>query len=311
LSLSYADRSPEEVSPLFYAATLFSHLATLFLIHSSSDQKSARDALYPLLQSGFVLYLLLLLLSFSRISLNNATLSRYRLPGVISRVCTTLTVCFLALALALSSLPAVISGVYAAFHLLRRGIIQILLFLINLLPVHSADGFQGGTAPMFPAVSGVITQEPSLIFAVLEKAAEILTFIVLITGSLLLVRLLIRLFLRLARHLLSRLQHYAAAASEEYEDEITDTRQEETDRSINLLRRRFMRRSFSYPDTPAGEIRRSYARLMRSHSEWKTGSTARENLPDAAASLYEHARYSDHPVTQQDADRFSKETRRL
>ena len=311
VSLSFADQSPEEASPVFYVSTLVSQLGALFLLHSAADQKAAYPMLCPLLQAGFVLYLLLLLLAFSRISLNNATLSRYRLPVAISRVCTMLTVCFLALALALSSLPALISCVYAAFHLLRRAAAAFLLFLANLLPMESAGGFQGGVMPMLPALPVAADQEPPLFFILLEKAAEILTIIVLIAGSLLLVRLLSHLLLRFTRHLLRQLQHYAKAASQDYEDEITDTRQEDADRSVNLLTRRFKRRGHAYPDTPAGEIRRGYARLLRAHGEWKTGSTARENLPAGAASLYEHARYSQHPVTQEDADRFSKETRHL
>lgn len=309
--LSYADKAPSNASPFFYMTTLIAQLGTVFLLHVSLESGAARDALYPLVQAGFVLYLLCLLLAFSRISLNNATLSRYRLPGVISKVCTVLTICFFALALMLSSLPAVISGVRFAFHLLRRGISQLLLLLMKLFPVESMGASQGAPMPMLPISSGIIEQEPSALALILEKAAEILTLIVLIVGTLLLVRLVIRLLMRLARLLLDRLRHYASAVTEDYEDEITDTRQEEADRSLNLLRRRIRRTRYEYPDTPAGEIRRSYARLLRAHSEWKDGSTARENLPSNAAALYERARYSTHPVIREDADAFHQETRQL
>lgn len=311
VSLSYADKSPSEASPFFYMTTLIAELGTVFLLHFSLEQGAARDTLYPLVQAGFVLYLLCLLLAFSRISLNNATLSRYRLPGVISKVCTVLTLCFFALALMLSSLPAVISGVRFAFQLLRRGIEQFLVLLMKLFPVESPGGPQGAPMPMLPIASGIIEQEPTALALLLERAAEILTFIVLIVGTLLLVRLLIRLLVRLARLLLDRLRQYASAVTEDYEDEITDTRQEEADRSLNLLRRRIQHTKQTYPDTPAGEIRRGYARLLRAHSEWTAGSTARENLPGSAAALYERARYSTHPVTGQDADAFHRQTRQL
>lgn len=310
-SLSFADRLPEETPPFFYVATLLTQFGVLFLMHFSKDQTSADDPLYALLMAFFILYLLLLLLTFSRISLNNATLSRYRLPGVISRVCTTMTIGFFLLALALSSLPAVISGVYFAARMLRSTFEQFLLFLINLFPSESIGGFQGGGMPMLPGSSDFIEQEPSMLSIILEKAAEVLTVLVLIVGSILLVRLIAQLLLRLVRYLLERLQHYAAAVTEDYKDEISDTRQEDADRSFHLLGRRTRRSKTAYPDTPAGRIRRSYARLMLSHSQWKFGSTARENLPDTAAALYERARYSAHPVTQPDADRFDQETRRL
>lgn len=311
ISLSFADKAPEETSPFFYMGTLLTQFAVLFLMHFSQDQKPSYDVLYMLLQGGFVLYLLLLLLSFSRISLNNATLSRYRLPGVISRVCTVLTVCFFALALALSSLPAVISFVYLAARTLSSAFEQALLFIINLFAEESSGGFQGGAMPMLPTGSGFIEQEPSALARMLEKAAEILTIIVIAVGCMLLVRLIVRLLLRLARHLIARFAHYAAAATEDYRDEITDTRTEESDRSFNLLRRRAARSRPAYPDTPAGRIRRSYHRLLLAHGQWKAGSTARENLPDAAAALYERARYSAHPVTNEDAAQFDQQTRRL
>ena len=309
ISLSYADKAPSDASPFFYMTTLIAELGTVFLLHFA--QSGVHGFLLFLVQAGFVLYLLCLLLAFSRISLNNATLSRYRLPGVISKVCTVLTVCFFALALMLSSLPAVISGVRFAFHLLRRGIEQFLVLLMKLFPVESPGGPQGAPMPMLSIPSGIIEQEPTALALLLERAAEILTFIVLIVGTLLLVRLLIRLLVRLARLLLDRLRQYASAVTEDYEDEITDTRQEEADRSLNLLRRRIQRTKQIFPDTPAGEIRRGYARLLRAHSEWTAGSTARENLPGSAAALYERARYSAHPVTDQDADAFPRQTRQL
>lgn len=310
-ALPFADKSPAEASPFFYMGTLLTQLFTLFLLHFSTDYPAARAVLEPLLLGVFVVYLLLLLLSLSRISLNNATLARYRLPAVISRTSTTMTVCFFVLSLALSSLPAVIQGVYTAFRLLRSGMEQLLLFLINLLPQDSAGGHQGGPMPMLPQGLGLENAAPSKLALFFEKVAEILTFIVLIVGSILLVRLLARLLIKLARHLLNRLQQYGTAISEDYEDEITDTRLEEADRSFGLLRQRIARRQTAYPDTPAGSIRRSYARLMREHSEWKSGSTARENLPESASALYERARYSTHPVTQQEADSFRQETRKL
>lgn len=308
-ALPYADKSPTEVSPFFYVFTLFGQLVTLFLLHTSENPQAVKSALRPLIQLIFVLYLLLLLLACSRISMNNATLSRYRLPHVISRTCTALTICFFALALILSSLPAVISGIYAALGMLRQGMEQFLLFIINLLADESTGGYQGGPMPMLPVISGVIEQEPSLFARIFEKIAEALTFIVIIAGTIILLRLLARLCWRLARHLLERLQHVGTAISEDYEDEITDTRQDEADRSFSLLRRRINRRKAVYPDTPAGRIRRSYARLMQSHSAWGPGSTARENLPEDAAALYERARYSNHPLTQEDADRFDQRTR--
>ena len=86
------------------------------------------------------------------------------------------------------------------------------------------------------------------------------------------------------------------------------TREENGERAFLPLRRRKKQKP-SYPDAPAGRIRLRYALLLARHGEWKTSSTARENLPSGAASLYELARYSDHAPSREDAQRFEQETR--
>ena len=53
----------------------------------------------------------------------------------------------------------------------------------------------------------------------------------------------------------------------------------------------------------------AYARLLRKKPQWTSSSTARENLPENAAALYERARYSEHPISSEDADSFVREIR--
>ena len=55
---------------------------------------------------------------------------------------------------------------------------------------------------------------------------------------------------------------------------------------------------------PGKRIRYRYMRLLMKHKDWHAGKTARENLPDNAASLYERSRYSKHPITEEDAQQF-------
>ena len=63
--------------------------------------------------------------------------------------------------------------------------------------------------------------------------------------------------------------------------------------------------------TPAQRIRYRYQRLLYKHPNWDQGSTARENLPTVAAAVYEQARYSSHPVTQEDAALFVSKTKKV
>lgn len=302
-AVSHADKSPAQASPVFYFACVFAQLAALFFLY----QAEAAVRSMPLMHGAFYLWLLLFLLAFNRISLNNATLSRYRLSAGMARTGTVLTVCVFALALLLCAMPAVVSGIAWLFISLRDGSVRLLLWLANLFPTEVTGGAVAGGMPMIPMGAEAETSEPSLFSVILERISAVISVIVVIAGSSILLRLLIIALIRLARHILQYLQRYAAAVTEDYEDEVTDTREESGERSFHPLRRQAKQKHL-YPDTPAGRIRRRYAQLLTRHGEWATSSTARENLSSSTASLYERARYSDHAPSAEDAQRFERET---
>ena len=98
------------------------------------------------------------------------------------------------------------------------------------------------------------------------------------------------------------------AQTDDYEDEITDTRhdgQAETRKGSKEKKPKVSESNM----TPSQRIRYRYRRLAKKHPEWQDHNTARENLPEMPAELYERARYSDHPVTQEEAERFKTETK--
>lgn len=104
----------------------------------------------------------------------------------------------------------------------------------------------------------------------------------------------------------------AAAGMTDYEDEITDTRDSviaDQAEVVSVKRRKliFSDRSMSN----AEKIRYRYRQLQGKNPQWHKGTTARENLPEEPAVLYERARYSSHPVTAEDANRFKTETKKL
>ena len=303
-ALSHAGKTPAEASPMFYFACVFAQFAALFLLYQADE--ALRFSV--LMRGAFYLWLLLLLLAFNRISLNNATLSRYRLSEGMARAGTVLTVCVFMLALLLRAIPAVVSGLLWLGRALRDASIRLLLFLINLFPAESVGGSMGGGMPMIPESGIPLDGEPSMFAVILERIAAALSVLILIVGSVVLLHYLVRALLHCMRRLLWRLQRYASAVTEDYEDEITDTREENADRSFHQLRRKG-RQKLPYPDTPAGHIRRRYALLLARHSEWSQSSTARENLSADAAVLYERARYSNHAPAAEDVKRFEQETR--
>ena len=90
----------------------------------------------------------------------------------------------------------------------------------------------------------------------------------------------------------------------DYADEVTDIR-DETEQLRKKVKTERRRRIHM---TPVEKIRYRYLRLMQKNPKWGKHSTARENLTESAAQLYEKARYSNHEITWQDADRFKEET---
>lgn len=300
--LSLAGKKPAEASPIFYFSCFFAQaVSLLFLYHAQEPLRSMAA-----MQGAFYLWLLLFLLAFNRISLNNATLSRFRLSEGMARTGTVLTVCVFLLALVLCATPAVVSGVIWLARTLRDGTVWLLLFLINLFPAESTGGLAAGGMPMILGPGVPMDAEPSPFAVLLERLAAVLSAIILIVGSAVLLRYLVRALLYCMRRMLAYLKRHAASVTEDYEDEITDTREEAPDRSFHPLRRR-AKRKLSYPDTPAGRIRRHYAQLLARHGTWPESSTARENLSAEAASLYERTRYSEHAPTAEDAKRFERE----
>ena len=108
------------------------------------------------------------------------------------------------------------------------------------------------------------------------------------------------------RNLRKGLTSYATSVSEDYIDEVTDL-------TPAAAKKKAPRLSSSEERAlpPAERIRYRYRRLKARHPEWESGSTARENLSDKAAPLYEKARYSTHPITEEDADTFKANTRKV
>jgi len=95
---------------------------------------------------------------------------------------------------------------------------------------------------------------------------------------------------------------------EDFLDEITRTRDEKDAVTKAGPKKKERVPIFLGRMTPVQQIRYRYRQLSQKHPEWKQHNTARENLPETAAQLYEQARYSKHPVTTEDVLQFKKNT---
>ena len=310
VALRFSRSTLHTIPPVFYLCGVLSHVLTQVILRSSSVGKGVFSRLVVPLSALSLLYLALLLLTFNGISLDNATLGRHRLPASVRRINALLTLIFLALALMLASAPAIVAGVIALWHALRSALAYLDDLLMRLLPVAQDMGGSGMLPPtgMIPGLAPI--EEPSLFAIVLERIASALTTVVVIAGSALLIYRLFQLLRIALRNLISRLHSYVLIVSDDYVDEVSDTREEDGEHTISL-RPRILRRTPAYAQTPAGMIRARYAQLLKKHPQWAQSSTARENLPMDSAALYERARYSEHPISTEDVDRFSAGTRRL
>lgn len=303
IALPYAGRGVHGVSPFFYVVGIGSQLLTQFLLRIGTAD-GAPSAIASPANTLFVLYLILLLLALNRISTDNAALARYHLPVSVRRVNTLLTLAFTAVTLLLTFSPSIVQGIHAALQALRRAISAVGAWIMSLLYTPETQREFGGELSASIGAAPDPIQPPSQFAIIMEYIASVLAAIVLIAGMLVLLRAVIRLMIRTGRQLIRQLHRFSAAVSEDYVDEITDTRTEDGERKSTLLRR--SHQALSYPNTPQGAIRRHYARLLRRHPQWPHGSTARENLEAASASIYERARYSNHPITREDADAFAR-----
>lgn len=302
----------KEPPPAWYVAGLVLHLAAQVMVNVSrrTGERPGYIAAAPMLMAGFILFAGLAMLSVNRAGMDQASMGRQRIPASMRRINVLLTVGLLALTLLISALPAVARAVERAWDFLLDLIRRLLDWLSRLLPQSTSTGEMPAESMDMTGLADA-SAEPSLLAVILEKIAIVLAVVAAVVLAVLAARFLYRRLKKLAKFLRELLRRYAAASCEDYEDEITDTREEgrrERQLPLRSLRRRLdLRDDKSLP--PAQRIRRRYALMRMHHAEWQDSRTARETLSTDAACLYERARYSEHPVTDEEAAEFAQRTR--
>lgn len=259
----------------------------------------------------FLAFLVLAVLSMNRGSVNASAMGRQKVSTVMRRQNFFLSLGLLVLVIALAALPAVISAIENAWSTLMNLLARLGAWLSSLLPEmteEQAGGSMGGSMSMM----GMEASEPSAFALLMEKVAMALGAVLAAAALFFGGRFLYRKLKVLLRYLLKRLGEYAAHSTEDYEDEITDTREGGEKEGTGFTRLfSMMERVDERKLTPTQRIRYRYSRLQRRHKDWLPGATAREKLSPEAAEIYERARYSSHPVHEQDAEAFAAQTRRL
>ena len=263
--------------------------------------------LYPgwVLKLSLYAFVLMTMFSANRASLVLASGKRGSVPASIGRRNVLLGLAIFVLSLAGGLIPS-------AFMLVKDGLMKALLWISGTIAQLLARMDTSGGEPYEGTVS--TPQE-----AVGEGGGRalnlppVLETIILYIGAAISVALLLWVVYRVVRKLMKAAKEswnlfgkFLSSASEDYVDEVTDTRDIGSSENIRA-RRRIPRRYREDPSLPPEEqVRRRYRHMKLTHPEWSPGSTAREKLAEAAAAVYERARYSEHPVSAEEAALFHR-----
>ena len=259
---------------------------------------------------SFLVFVALALLSMNRHTLNGAAVRRHKASTKVRRNNGILVMAFFALVTLIVATPAILETLWSF-------ILWIIARIIELIAL-----FQGGSeTPTAPTESVVPTQpgdmglggEVTLFAEVMKKIFLVVAqigFVIFVLGFAVFLLLKARRVVRTLKKLMEKWNRILAASTEDYEEEITDIRDND---SVKRTRTRGKRVSAAAERKlpPRERIRFRYGRLLRKHAEWADSNTARENLPHASAELYEKARYSKSELTEQEAKNFISDTKRV
>lgn len=312
LSLQIAGWPQDRELPLNYAGCcLVLHSIGQFIVMFDTVRGETWDRVAPWMTAALFLFVGLVMLSMNRSSVKAVTGKRQGASAAIRGKNILLTLSLFGAALLTSLIPSIMSGVISAvgwimvwtgklFSMLRPDVQMT-------YPTESVTTTTEAGIDLFPTKPG-------------DPVAANITFIVLMIIAVVIFLPLVIIALIRIWKALRRLGHgfwrwfqgmLSNASEEYYEDEITDTREELEVGAANRQRSERLKAVFANEQKMTAEqrIRHRYRRLAAKHQEWRAGNTARENLPVNAAELYERARYSDHPISEEDAAKFKSETK--
>ena len=298
---------PKQEIPMFWISYgILGHLVGQLSLRV--DRVSGELALAPyegLFLAALLGFALLTLFSMNRGSLMAASGKRQSVPDAMRQKNTLLILGMFIVAVLASLLPSALS---ALTGVIEQGIAWLVDFLSGLIPETTPNVVEDITSAAQTGAlggggdGGTMVLDP-LVEKMMAFCGAVLTFVFL---GFLLYKMYCILRGKL-RELMAALSKFADSVSEDYIDEVTDTREDITGEKLSK-KDRPARPPLREPKglSPAEKIRFRYRRLVLKHPEWSLGSTARETLPAEAASVYERARYSGHPVTEAEAEAFLK-----
>ena len=248
------------------------------------------------LNLAFFVLVILSMFSMNRSALNSASLGRTAASRSMRRKNTVMILVVFAVAMLISLLPVFVT----AAQWVSENISKAVMWFTSL--------FGGDAVGEFPPE---VVEPPSD-----EGGMEIPQWVV-IAGMLISFGILgfiayqvFRALKEIVKGIIDRMGSFASDAGEDFVDEVSDIR-EEDDHQVRT--RRMLRNEDRDLDglSPVQQVRRQYRRLLRSHRDWGDARTARENIPEGMAKIYEQARYSGGDVTEEQANAFRAGTKKI
>ena len=303
--------SREEIPVLWVAICIICHLMGQLVLRADRVAGGQGIARYAgVFLAALYGFSLLTMLSMNRKSLTAASGKRQSVPDSMRRRNGLLTVALFVLAVLTSLLPSAFSGLSDAMGNAIAWLYRMIVALIPDAPNESE--FEKDIPATIPPEGmgqggGAMVMDP-----VMEKIAAFVGALISIAFVLFLLWRIYRILRGKLRELVSSLGKFASSVSEDYVDEITDTREDGTAEKLQRRRRTPKLSAREERSLPPGErIRYRYRRLLGKHPEWDPGATAREKLPDELAKVYERARYSGDTMTEEEAALFTGGTEHL
>lgn len=291
LRMNMAKRN-EQMNPLWYQFGMGIHLLCQLLLHGHQPSTNL------MLQISFFVFAALVMVTMNQKCLFFASSGRQSPSILMKRKNFLLTVFFWGGAALLSLIPIFATAVMTVCKWAIAGIWKIITVLdfFDLLVETGSSSAGGGKVVVDELPKG----EGGFSFPLYYIAACMM--LPLGYG----VFRAIKVFPLFLRAVLERFSSSDPQNLDDYIDEITDTRKTADGMWASKHKHQMVNRRKLPPNQ---KIRSRYYRLRVKH-QWGNDTTARENLPDAAALLYEKIRYSDYIATEQDVSLFFAHTRR-
>ena len=260
---------------------------------------------------SFLLFALLTLLGMNRNTLNSAAVQRHKASLNVRRKNRMLVLGFFLLVTFLVATPAIMDAVWSAFLWILAKIRELRELLrgnedptLSTIPTGTPEigemGDLGGGDTLFARIMRAVFYVLSMI-----APAALILFIAFFLFK------KAPVLMRKLRKMMASFHRFADAASEDYDEEITDIRDRDITKRLKTRTERWLRPAEERRMEPGQRVRYRYRRLLKKHPEWTQDKTARENLPEDPAGIYERARYGRDTVTEEEAKQFASDIKKV